>query len=69
MRYPGLFGDHAGTMVLVMRQAGLHRAAHCATDCVKVYADDESYMVRHLISSRLAGRSCDVIIPLRAWWM
>lgn len=65
MRYPGLFGEHAGTMVVVMQQAGLYRAAHCATDCVEMCASAEIFKVRHLISCRVAGKAVMCFSPPR----
>ena len=37
LNYPGLFGQHAGTMVQFMWQADLHGVAKFVTECLGVY--------------------------------
>ena len=40
-RYPGLFGDHARTMLQFMWQADLHGLAKYVTECLGVYYDTD----------------------------
>ena len=40
-RYPGLFGQHAGTMVQLMWQADLHGVAKYVTDCLGIHYDTD----------------------------
>ena len=40
-RYPGLFGQNAGTMVQFMWQADMHGVAKFVADCLGVYVSTD----------------------------